>query len=108
MKKLKAAFDVDGTLITLDDKPNYKIIDLFKMLETLGFTMYIHSGGGIDYATMWRDKLGLDAIIKPKGDPKLEYDIAVDDAIDEYVWSSKKHKFYINAKVFITVKQYGK
>ena len=104
-KKLKAVFDVDGTLITLEDKPNYPIINFFKMLESLGFEMHIHSGGGLDYAKHWADKLGLSAKITPKGDSKLEFDIAVDDSIDEYCWSDTHHNYYINAKVFIRVCQ---
>lgn len=81
MRGLKIAFDVDGTLIhqagELCDTPRYNIIQLFKILESLGCEMYIWSGGGIDYATRWRDKLGLKATVVGKGE--FVPDIAVDD-----------------------------
>lgn len=75
------AFDVDGTLIyqvgEKEDKPKYEVIDLFRIFERLGFNMYIWSGGGIDYATIKRDNLGLTADVVAKG--SFTPDIAVDD-----------------------------
>jgi predicted HAD superfamily phosphohydrolase YqeG len=103
MKRQKAVFDVDCTLITMEDKPNYKVIDFFKMLESFGFEMYIHSGGGCDYARHWAEKLGLNAIIVAKGCTDIEFDIAVDDAIDPFVGEEEGHKFYIHTKLFIKV-----
>lgn len=82
---VKIAFDVDGTLIhqagELCDTPRYDIIQLFKSFEALGYDMYIWSGGGIDYATHWRDKLGLTAKVVGKG--SFTPDIAVDDMAHE-------------------------
>jgi hydroxymethylpyrimidine pyrophosphatase-like HAD family hydrolase len=72
-----AAFDVDGTLINLDDTPRYDVIRLFHALESLGCTMVIWSGGGVDYAMRWRDKLGLNASVIRKG--QIQADLAVDD-----------------------------
>lgn len=83
--KRTVAFDVDGTLIhqteKLADTPRYDIIQLFHIFEKLGFKMYIWSGGGIDYATHWRDKLGLSAEVIAKG--SISVDIAVDDMAHE-------------------------
>ncbi len=83
--KLKIAFDVDGTLIhqagELSDTPRYDIIALFKSFEKLGCEMFIWSGGGVDYATRWRDKLGLKAKIMGKGE--FVPDIAFDDMAHE-------------------------
>jgi len=86
MKKVTIAFDVDGTLIhqagELCDTPRYEIISLYKMFESLGYQMYIWSGGGVDYATRWRDKLGLStATVVAKG--SFLPDIAVDDMAHE-------------------------
>ena len=62
------AFDVDGTLIyEASDTPRYDVIQLFHTLEALGCEMVIWSGGGVDYATRWAEKLGLTAQIVPKG-----------------------------------------
>ena len=79
--KLNICFDVDGTLIhqvgEREDTPRYEIIQLFNLYESLGCNMFIWSGGGVDYATRWRDKLGLKAKIVSKGE--FRADIAFDD-----------------------------
>lgn len=78
---MKVAFDVDGTLIhqegPLSDTPRYDVVSLFKLLEQFGCEMYIWSGGGVDYAERWRDKLGLKATVVAKG--SFQPDLAVDD-----------------------------
>lgn len=85
MKKLVVAFDVDGTLIHQAgekcDTPRYDIIQLFHTFEKLGATMYIWSGGGMDYAQRWAEKLGLKATVVEKG--SFVPDIAVDDMAHE-------------------------
>lgn len=80
-------FDVDGTLIhqtgdkgmpgSMEDTPRYDVIALFHAFEKLGCDMHIHSGGGVDYATRWAEKLGLKAKIVAKG--SLKGDIVFDD-----------------------------
>jgi len=74
---MNIAFDVDGTLITFQDTPRYEIIQLFHTLSNLGNRMIIWSGGGVDYATRWAEKLGLKADIYDKG--QYFVDIAFDD-----------------------------
>lgn len=88
MNKTVVCFDVDGTLIyqtgdkgmpgSIEDTPRYDVISIYKLLEALGCKMYIWSGGGIDYAERWRDKLGL---LKAKVVAKGSFvpDIAFDD-----------------------------
>jgi len=93
MIKNKICFDVDGTLIHIigekEDSPRYPVVHLFHLLEQFGFEMYIWSGGGIDYAERWAQKLGLSAKIVEKG--SFVPDIAIDD---EYVSLGK-----VNIKV---------
>jgi phosphoserine phosphatase len=95
--KLKAAFDVDGTLIhqsgDLIDTPRYEIIQLFQILESLGNEMFIWSGGGVSYATEWASKLGLNAEVVEKG--SFIPDIAVDDEAHE----SDRNLGKVNIKV---------
>lgn len=78
---IKIAFDVDGTLIhqdgPLENTPRYEIIQMFTVFKSLGNEMYIWSGGGVEYAEEWAQKLGLDAKIIEKG--SIPVDIAVDD-----------------------------
>ena len=67
---IRIAFDVDGTLIYSEgqehpaDTPRYEVIALFKSLYLCkDVQLYIWSGGGIDYALHWAEKLGLDEYI---------------------------------------------
>ena len=79
-------FDVDDTLIVpsvatglATDTPNYETIAIYKWFQKQGCHMIIWSGGGIDYATRWAEKLGLEpdeVRLKEKSD---DVDIAFDD-----------------------------
>ena len=94
MKKI--AFDVDYTLIGEKYKPKYNVIDLFRWFEKQGWDMIIWSGGGVEYAKRWAEKLGLKARIIGKCSESV--DIAVDDAMDEGAWDND-----MKAKVVIKV-----
>jgi hypothetical protein len=70
---MKIAFDIDDTLIIPSvalkgeyyertspyDVPNYDTIALYRWFQARGHEMILWSGGGIDYARMWGEKLGL-------------------------------------------------
>lgn len=82
---MKIAFDVDDTLIVPAvvtgerDSPNYETIAVYRWFQAQGNYMIIWSGSGIDWATAWAEKLGLqpDEIrIKQKSE---DVDIAFDD-----------------------------
>lgn len=79
------AFDVDFTLINGDNTPNYDTIDLYRWFERNGDRMIVWSGGGLDYAKMWAEKLHLKPwTCAPKTIEvarSLDVDIAVDDEI---------------------------
>ncbi len=53
-------FDVDGTLVSMGNTPNYRVIDILRWFVEHGDRVYIWSGGGIEYAEHWIDKLGID------------------------------------------------
>lgn len=78
---MKIAFDVDGTLIhqvgVREDTPRYDVIMLFTFFKNLGCDMYIWSGGGVEYAARWTEKLGLEATVVAKG--SFKPNIAFDD-----------------------------
>lgn len=81
----KIAFDVDDTLIVPSvatglpqDTPNYETIAIFNWLQAQGHDMIIWSGGGVDYAKRWAEKLGLIAEIRVKQKSE-DVDIAFDD-----------------------------
>lgn len=85
--KLTIAFDVDGTLIgqtfSDEDTPKYEVIDLLHWFQRQGHTIIIWSGGGVDYARRWAEKLGLgDVVIAAKSRDSafvFNVDITVDD-----------------------------
>jgi hypothetical protein len=83
---MKVAFDVDDTLIVPSvatglpaDTPNYDTIALYKWFKAQGFYMIIWSGGGIDYATRWAEKLGLQPDEVREKKKSEDVDIAFDD-----------------------------
>ena len=82
------AFDMDDTLIIpavatgFDrDVPNYETIAIYRWFQAQGYTMWIWSGGGEDYAKTWAEKLGLVADRYLAKDKRLkdQVDIAFDD-----------------------------
>lgn len=80
---MKIAFDVDDTLIIPSvvtgarDVPNYETIAIFRWFQEQGNDMIIWSGSGLDWASTWAEKLGLNARIIVKGSELV--DIAFDD-----------------------------
>lgn len=75
-------FDVDGTLITFDEKPKWIVIDILRQFYALGVTIYVHSGGGQDYAEHWVRRLCIGEFVTGaycKGDVPEQIDVAFDD-----------------------------
>lgn len=89
MKKVKIAFDVDGTLRcnctdTCQD-PNPDIIELFRILDKSKNTeLYVWSGGGAEYARsfarLYKLRVGDVRCISKIGAPKMDW--AIDDIQD--------------------------
>lgn len=80
---MRILVDVDGTLIDYNSVPRMAIVKLVHDLFYAGNTIHLASGGGVQYAEMWAQRLRLpDGIqIVPKFMPPVgfEYDIAIDD-----------------------------
>lgn len=117
---MKIAFDVDDTLIIPSialgfeqDIPNYNTIDLYHWFQEQGHYMIIWSGGGVDYAKHWANKLGLEANEYPMKEFREDIDIAFDDCevnlatinikvkrFNNYIsrreWNKNKQKFINN------------
>ena len=90
MKKIKVAFDVDGTLRcnctdTCKD-PNQEIVDLFNIFDKhfKNFELYVWSGGGAEYARsfarLYKLRVGDVRCISKIGAPKMDW--AIDDIQD--------------------------
>jgi len=94
--KNKIAFDIDETLINMQNAPKYWVIDLLLWFKKLGWDVIVWSGGGVDYTKTMVHRLGLQDIVRviPKASEKV--DIAVDDMMDEkYNLSDKIAKVII-------------
>lgn len=72
------AFDVDGTLVSVDGKPRPEVIELLKAFQNLGYTVAVWSGGGVDYAKGWVNRLNIENVqVVRKG--SFVPELAVDD-----------------------------
>jgi len=79
-------FDIDDTLIVPRvatglsyDTPNYENISIFRYFQAQGYQVGVWSGGGVDYAKTWAEKLGLKpdmVLVKEKRD---DIDLCFDD-----------------------------
>jgi hypothetical protein len=90
---MRIAFDIDDTLIIPSvalegeyykrtssyDVPNYETIAIYRWFQAQGNTMILWSGGGVDYARMWGEKLGLEPFEVIVKDKNGAVDIAFDD-----------------------------
>jgi hypothetical protein len=61
------------------DVPNYDTIAIYRWFQAQGNTMILWSGGGVDYARTWGEKLGLQPFEVILKDKKGGVDIAFDD-----------------------------
>lgn len=81
-KRNKIAFDVDGTLIRQSDygdAPRYEIINLLLFFNRNLDEIYIWSGGGVDYARHWAEKLGITCATPIPKNAAQGMDICFDD-----------------------------
>lgn len=93
---MRVAFDVDDTLIIPSvalkgdgfyerthpyDSPNYDTIAILRWFQAQGAEIVIWSGGGVDYATMWAEKLCLHPFTVRKKEKADDIDICFDDCV---------------------------
>lgn len=85
---MKIAFDVDDTLIIPavatnmpSDTPNYELITVYKWFQKQGHEMIVWSGGGINYAQHWAEKLGLQPCTIRVKEKSEDVDITFDDCL---------------------------
>ena len=90
-KRLVVAWDVDDTLLIPavaigdgtggKDMPNHKNIQVLRWFSLQGHHVIVWSGGGVPYANMWVDRLGIrkhvDEVIIKEKNPQV--DICFDD-----------------------------
>lgn len=85
------AFDVDDTLLLPpeatgleEDTPSEEVIAVYNWFKKQGHTMVVWSGGGVEYARMWADRLSLAPdMVVPKTLTTLDGQPYVDIAFDD-------------------------
>lgn len=79
--------DVDGTLIDENDKPFEAVVSAVELVAPQFTRVIIWSGGGADYARLWRDRLfpgrRFDATAKDSFRTLPSDAMAVDDLAEE-------------------------
>jgi len=85
---MKIAFDVDDTLIVPavatnmpSDTPNYDVIAVLKWFQKQGHTIIVWSGGGVDYAKTWAEKLALSPCEIRVKEKSEDIDLCFDDCV---------------------------
>lgn len=76
-------FDVQGTLLTMEEVPRPRAREAFLMLKEEGHAVYLWSSGGAGYAATAADLLGVADLVSgcfdKRGEPGVPVDFAVDD-----------------------------
>lgn len=79
-------FDIDDTLIIPRivtglgyDTPNYENISIFRYFQAQGYEVGVWSGGGVDYAKTWAEKLGLKPDMVLVKEKREDIDLCFDD-----------------------------
>lgn len=85
---MRIAFDIDDTLIIPAiatsmpaDTPNYEVINVLRFFQKQGHEIIVWSGGGVDYAAKWAEKLGLHPCTIRVKEKSEDVDIAFDDCM---------------------------
>jgi hypothetical protein len=85
-ENINIAFDIDDTLWKIDRKyarqvPDYELIQVLKWFHQNGDNVFVWSAGGIEYAQLIVDKLGLTDFVKviSKDNKEIKLDISFDD-----------------------------
>ena len=76
-------FDVQGTLMTMEEVPRPRAREAFLMIKEAGHDIYLWSSGGAGYAAGAADLLGVADLVGGYLDKRQEPDIPVDFAVDD-------------------------
>jgi hypothetical protein len=80
---LNVFFDVQGTLLTMEEVPRPRVREAFLMLREKGHDLYLWSSGGPGYAAGAADLLGVADLVSGCLDKRREPDVPVDFAVDD-------------------------
>ena len=76
-------FDVQGTLLTMEEVPRPRAREAFLMIKEEGHDLYLWSSGGAGYAAWAAELLGVADLVSgcfsKRSEPSVPVDFAVDD-----------------------------
>jgi hypothetical protein len=76
-------FDVQGTLLTMEEVPRPRAREAFLMLKEKGHDLYLWSSGGAGYAASAADLLGVSDLVSGYFDKRQEPGVPIDFAVDD-------------------------
>jgi hypothetical protein len=76
-------FDVQGTLLTMEEVPRPRAREAFLMLKDSGHDLYLWSSGGARYAAAAAELLVVADLVGGCFDKRQEPDVSVDFAVDD-------------------------
>ena len=76
-------FDVQGTLLTMEEVPRPRAREAFVRLKEMGHDLYLWSSGGAGYATEAAELLGVSDLVEGCFGKRQEPDVPVDFAVDD-------------------------
>ena len=76
-------FDVQGTLLTMEEAPRPRAREAFQMLRASGHDLYLWSSGGAGYAATAAYLLRVADLVSGCVGKRQEPDVPVDFAVDE-------------------------
>lgn len=76
-------FDVQGTLLTMEEVPRPRAREAFLMIKEEGHDLYLWSSGEAGYAAEEAELLGVADLVEDYLDKRGEPDVPVDFAVDD-------------------------
>jgi hypothetical protein len=80
---LNVFFDVQGTLLTMEEAPRPRAREAFLILKEKDHDLYLWSSGGAGYAATAADLLGVADLVSGYFGKRKEPDVPVDFAVDD-------------------------
>jgi hypothetical protein len=87
-------FDVQSTLLTMEEAPRPRAREAFMMLKGSGHDLYLWSSGGAGYAATAADLLGVADLVSDYFSKRSEPDVPVDFAVDDDASMVEAHGGY--------------
>ena len=87
-------FDVQGTLLTMEEVPRPRAREAFLMLKEKDHDLYLWSSGGAGYAAAAAELLGVADLVSGYFDKRQEPGVPIDFAVDDDASMIEAHGGY--------------